>query len=199
MGLIEPIIEFCVNFIEQTGYIGIVVLMAMESTALPIPSEAVMPFAGYLVYDGKLDMLSVVLAGAFGSLIGALFSYYIGKIFGRAFILKYGRYLLISEKHLVITENFFKKHGEKAIFIARFIPVVRHLISFPAGTANMDIKKFSFYTFFGSFIWCFILAYIGYILRENWELIEQYTAILDYVLIAAIIIFVIWLYMKLRK
>lgn len=198
MVLIESIIEFCVNFIEQTGYLGIVVLMAMESTAFPIPSEAVMPFAGYLVYDGKLNILAVALAGAFGSVIGAVFSYYIGKFFGRAFILKYGKYVLISEKHLITTENFFKKHGDKAIFIARFVPVVRHLISFPAGIANMCLKKFFIYTFFGSFIWGLILVYVGYFLNENWKLIEQHTAILDYVFILAIIIFVIWFYMKFK-
>lgn len=198
MSLIEPIIEFCVHFIEQTGYGGIIVLMAMESTAFPIPSEAVMPFAGFLVYDKKLEMLAVILAGAIGSVIGALFSYYIGKFFGRAFILKYGRYVFISERHLIATEKFFQRYGEEAIFIARFIPVVRHLISFPAGMARMDIKKFSLYTFAGSFIWSGILAYLGYTLKENWSMIEQYTSILDYVLILGIIIFVIWFYKKFK-
>ncbi|PKP59303.1 MAG: hypothetical protein CVT89_01430 [Candidatus Altiarchaeales archaeon HGW-Altiarchaeales-2] len=126
MSLIEPIFDFCVNFIEQAGYAGIIILMAMESTALPVPSEVVMPFAGFLVYDGKLNMLAVILTGAIGSLIGSLFSYYVGKIFGRAFILKYGKYVLITGGHLTTTENFFQKHGEKAVFIARFVPVVRH-------------------------------------------------------------------------
>jgi len=198
MSLIEPIIEFCVHFIGQTGYAGIIILMAMESTALPIPNEAVMPFAGFLVYEGKLNMLAVILAGAAGSVIGALFSYYLGKFFGRTFILKYGRYILITEKHFTTTENFFQKHGEKAIFISRFIPVVRHLISFPAGIANMDIKKFSLYTFVGSFIWCGILAYLGYVLNQNWHIIEQNTGILDYIFVLGVILFVIWFYIKFK-
>ncbi|CEG12368.1 Uncharacterized membrane protein YngC [groundwater metagenome] len=198
MSLIEPVIEFCVHFIEQTGYAGIIILMAMESTTFPIPSEAVMPFAGFLVYDGKLNMLAAILAGAIGSVIGAVFSYYVGKFFGRIFILKYGRYVFISEKHLNVTENFFQKHGEKTVFIARFIPVVRHLISFPAGIARMDIKKFSLYTFVGSFIWCGILVYLGYILNQNWSMIEQYTSILDYVFILGVIILVIWFYRKFK-
>ncbi|PKP59230.1 MAG: alkaline phosphatase [Candidatus Altiarchaeales archaeon HGW-Altiarchaeales-1] len=199
MSLIEPIFDFCVNFIEQAGYAGIIILMAMESTALPVPSEVVMPFAGFLVYDGKLNMLAVILTGAIGSLIGSLFSYYVGKIFGRAFILKYGKYVLITGGHLTTTENFFQKHGEKAVFIARFVPVVRHLISFPAGIARMDIKKFSLYTFVGSFIWCGILVYLGYLLNQNWSMIEQYTSILDYVFILAVIIFVIWFYLKFKN
>jgi len=198
MSLIEPIIEFCVHFIKQAGYAGIIILMAMESTAFPIPSEVVIPFAGFLIYDGKLNMLAVILAGAIGSVIGAVFSYYIGKFFGRTFILKYGRYVFISKKHLITTENFFQKHGEKTVFIARFIPVVRHLISFPAGMARMDIKKFSLYTFVGSFIWCGILAYSGYILNQNWSMIEQYISILDYVFILGVIILVIWFYMKFK-
>ncbi|CEG13723.1 Uncharacterized membrane protein YngC (fragment) [groundwater metagenome] len=127
-----------------------------------------------------------------------MFSYYVGKFFGRIFILKYGRYVFISEKHLNVTENFFQKHGEKTVFIARFIPVVRHLISFPAGIARMDIKKFSLYTFVGSFIWCGILVYLGYILNQNWSMIEQYTSILDYVFILGVIILVIWFYRKFK-
>jgi len=198
MGLIEPIIEFCVNFIGQTGYAGIIILMAMESTAFPIPSEAVIPFAGFLVYEGKLNIIMVILAGAIGSVIGALFSYYTGKFFGREFILKYGRYVLISGKHLAATENFFQKHGDKAVFIARFIPVVRHLISFPAGIARMDIKKFSLYTFVGSFIWCSILAEVGYLLNQNWHVIEQYTSVLDYIFVLGIIGLLILFYIKFK-
>lgn len=198
MSLIEPIIEFCVHFIEQTGYAGIITLMAMESTAFPVPSEAVMPFAGFLVYGGKLNVLAVILAGTIGSVIGAVFSYYIGKFFGRAFVLKYGRYVFLSERHLTATENFFQKHGEWTIFVARFIPVVRHLISFPAGTARMDIKKFSLYTFAGSFMWNGILVYLGYKLKENWSMIEQYTSVLDFVLILGVIILIIWLYKKFK-
>ncbi len=198
MSFVEAIVDFCVNFIQQTGYIGIILLMAMESTALPIASEAVMPFAGFFVYEGKFNIVFATLAGGIGSLLGSLFSYYIGKIFGRRFILKYGKYIFISEKHLIMTEKFFQKYGEKAVFIARFIPVVRHLISFPAGIASMDIKKFSLYTFIGSFIWCFVLVQSGYILKENWVLIEKYTGILDYVLIFLIILAVIYFYIKFK-
>lgn len=199
MGLIEPIIEFAITTIENLGYIGIFVLMLLESTATPVPSEAVMPFAGFLVYSGKFNFILVSLAGAFGSLAGALISYYIGKFLGKKFIINYGKYLLISEKHLIATENFFNKYGSVAIFFARFVPVVRHLISFPAGIVEMNIIKFSIYTFAGSFVWCFILTYFGYLLAENWKIIRNYTEILDYFIIPAIIIFVAWFWVKFKN
>ncbi|MFN3528108.1 MAG: DedA family protein [Candidatus Altarchaeaceae archaeon] len=197
--IVDSIIELAVKIIEDFGYIGIFVLMLLESTATPIPSEGVMPFAGFLIHKGKFDIILSSSAGAIGSLTGALISYYIGKFFGRKFIIKYGKYLLITEKHLIATENFFNKYGSKAIFFARFVPVVRHLISFPAGIGKMNILKFSIYTFLGSFIWCFILAYLGYILAENWKIIRDYTEILDYFIILVIIIIFIWFLMKFKN
>jgi len=199
MGLIEPIIEFAINVIENFGYVGIFVLMLLESTATPVPSEAVMPFAGFLVHSGKFNMYIVSLVGALGSLAGALISYHIGKFLGREFIIKYGIYVLISERHLIATEKFFDKYGSKTIFLSRFIPVVRHLISFPAGIAKMNLLKFSAYTFVGSFGWCFILTYIGYVLAEHWIIIREYTEILDFFIIPAIIIFVVWFWMKFKN
>lgn len=199
MSIIEGLVEFAIQIIENFGYLGIFILMLLESTAAPIPSEAVMPFAGFLVNSGKFNIFVVSFVGATGSLAGALLSYYVGKFLGRKFILKYGKYLLISQKHINTTENFFNKHGSKAILFARFVPVVRHLISFPAGIAKMNLLKFSIYTFLGSFIWCLILAYLGYVLAENWLIIRQYTEILDYFIIFIVIIFVLWFWIKFKN
>lgn len=195
-GLLDFMLNLAKELIASTGYFGVFFLMALESTAFPIPSEAVMPLAGFLVEEGKFNFILASFAGASGSLAGALFSYYVGKFLGREFIVKYGKYVFLHESHLIATEDFFKKNGDKTIFIARFIPVVRHLISFPAGIAEMDLKKFSTYTFIGSFIWCGILTYIGMILGENWEKVVAFTHYLDYIVIPVLVIIVIWFLWK---
>lgn len=195
-GLLDFMLNLAKDLIASTGYFGVFFLMALESTAFPIPSEAVMPLAGFLVEEGEFNFILASLAGALGSLAGALFSYYIGRFLGREFIVKYGKYVFLHESHLTATEDFFKKNGEKTIFIARFIPVVRHLISFPAGIGEMDIKKFSMYTFIGSFIWCGILTYIGMLLGKNWDKVVAFTHYLDYIAIPAVIIIIVWFLWK---
>jgi len=194
--LLDVVLNFSRDLIASTGYFGVFFLMALESTAFPIPSEAVMPLAGFLVEEGKFNFVFVSFAGASGSLAGALLSYFIGKFLGRKFVVKYGRYVFIHESHLAATEDFFKKKGEKAIFIARFVPVVRHLISFPAGIGEMNIKKFLIYTFAGSFIWCSILTYSGIILKENWSKILSYTRNIDYIIIPVLVVAVIWFLLR---
>src|SRR3989344_7547109 len=199
MVFVELISGAAVFVISTTGYAGIFFLMALESMITPIPSELVMPFAGFLVSGGQLDLVLVVLAGAFGSLIGSLISYYAGMLLGRPILLKYGRFLLLNEKHLALTEQWFAKYGSKAIFIGRLIPVVRHLISIPAGFAKMNILKFSVYTFAGAFLWCSILTYWGIILKENWHTILKYTEIIDIFIAAAIIAVAVFFYFRYVK
>jgi membrane protein DedA with SNARE-associated domain len=178
---------YAVDTINALGYVGVFVLMAFESMIIPLPSELVMPFAGFLVAQGRFSMMWVILFATIGSLTGSLISYFIGKFGGNRLVLKYGKYVLLSEHDLKKTEQWFTKRGELTIFIGRFIPVVRHVISIPAGMAKMDLKKFCLYTVIGAGIWNAILAYAGYFLGQNWNKIRQYTEPIS-ILVACIIV-----------
>lgn len=180
------------GIIAALSYPGIVGLMALESACVPVPSEIVMPFGGYLAYTGEMNLWLVGLAGSIGCLLGSLLAYYIGSHVGRPVILKYGKYLLLSKKTLEKTEDFFERRGEITVFVARLLPVVRTFISLPAGIARMDIKKFAVYSFVGSVPWCFALAYVGYWLGPNWEDMIHAFRGLDIIIIIGIIVFIIW-------
>ncbi|MFH0798035.1 MAG: DedA family protein [Candidatus Woesearchaeota archaeon] len=180
--------EFVVKTIDFLGYPGIAVLMALESMIFPMPSELVMPFAGFLAVDGKMSFWLIILFSSIGSIIGSLISYYIGYYGGNKFILKFGKYFLLDVTDLDKTERWFHKKGEKTIFISRFVPVVRHLISIPAGIGKMDLKKFCFYTIVGATMWNSILAYAGYVLGKNWELVRHYSEYAS--MVAAVLILV---------
>lgn len=197
--IVEKIIEIIVAGMSASGYFGLFLLMALESMIAPVPSEVVMPFAGYLVLQGKLDFWASVFVSGFGSIFGSLASYYIGFYGGRPFILKYGRYVLLEEEHLMWTEKWFKKQGDKTIFISRFIPVVRHLISIPAGIARMSLHKFIIYTFIGATAWNLILLYAGYKLGSHWSKIHEFSKELDIIFIAAVILFLVYFLWKHNK
>ena len=173
--MLHEAINWLVTTIGSMGYTGIFLLMAMESSVIPIPSEVVMPPAGYLVQQGKMDMGLVILSGTLGSLVGAYVNYFTARFLGRPLLLKYGRYVWITEAHFDRVEGFFRRHGEISTFIGRLLPVARHLISLPAGLANMNHLKFSAYTLLGSSIWVSVLAWIGYFIGENEELILRYS------------------------
>lgn len=160
--------------VGATGYAGIAFLMALESTMVPLPSELVMPFAGFLAAEGRFNIWLVIFFSSVGSLAGSLVSYYIGKFGGIPLVKNLGKYLLVDEGDLETSERWFSKYGEATIFICRFIPVIRHLISIPAGVARMDVRKFCIYTIVGAAIWNAILTYTGYLLRENWEVLHHY-------------------------
>jgi membrane protein DedA with SNARE-associated domain len=183
MTILTDIIVFLssvvIYLITAFGYLGIFLTMAMESAALPIPSEIVMPFAGFVASQGGLDFWAVVIAGTLGNLIGSIILYYVGLKGGRPVLMRYGRYLLISEREIKIAEEWFRKFGSKVIFFSRMLPVVRTFVSLPAGAAKMDIKKFSFYTLVGSVPWNIALTYIGFVLGENWQQIEGAFRALD--------------------
>jgi membrane protein DedA with SNARE-associated domain len=198
MGLTESLCYYNTLFINQCSYGGIFVLMAMESMILPIPSELVMPFAGFLIFMGHFGVLPVMVASTLGSIVGSLLSYGLGML-GEPVVLRYGRYLLLNPHHLQWTKNFFERHGGKTIFIARFIPVVRHLISLPAGLARMSLLRFVLYTAAGATLWNGFLTYMGVRLRQNWEIIQQYSHIADYVVIAAMIGAAIYLAWKVKQ
>lgn len=171
----QQIIDWLVTTIGAMGYKGVFFLMAMESSVLPVPSELVMPPAGYLAQRGEMNMAAVILCGTFGSLLGAYVNYFAARHLGRPLLLKYGRYVWITEEKFTRVENFFLRHGEISTFLGRLLPVVRHLISLPAGLAGMCHLRFSLYTLLGAGIWVTVLAYIGYFIGENQELIMRYS------------------------
>lgn len=184
----EFLLEFITNFIASAGYIGLIFLMALESMVFPVPSEAVMPFAGFLVADGKFSFAGIVFFSTLGSLIGSLVSYFIGLFGGRPFVKRFGKYVFLDERKLDLIEKYFKKYGEITIFICRFIPVIRHIISISAGIGKMNFFKFSIFTILGAGIWNFFLAYVGYILKNNWQEISKYTQIFDFILIVGCVL-----------
>jgi len=195
----EIIIQHITELIGAGGYLAIFILMFFESTALPVPSEAVMPFVGFLINQQTFSLPNVIIFSTLGTICGALLSYIIGRYGGQPFLKKYGRYFLIRSKELVKTEQFFRKHGEKTIFISRFIPVIRHLISLPAGLAKMNPVKFSAYTILGGAIWNTFLAGLGFYLKQNWSIIENYSKFLDIVVLIVLISLVIIFIIKRKK
>mgnify|MGYP001575916330 CR=1 FL=1 len=173
--MIHTLVQWLLDTIGAMGYPGIVLLMAMESSIIPVPSELVMPPAGYLAYQGRMNMPLAILCGTLGSLIGAYANYFASHYLGRPLIIKYGKYVLIPPEKFEKVERFFLQNGEISTFIGRLLPVVRHLISIPAGLSGMSHLKFSLYTLLGAGIWCTILTLIGYAIGENQKLIMQYS------------------------
>jgi membrane protein DedA with SNARE-associated domain len=173
--MIQDFMQMLVDGIGALGYPGIFILMAMESSLIPVPSELVMPPAGYLAQQGLMNPWLIISAGTLGSLAGAYANYYGAHYFGRPLILRYGKYILVPPDKFHRIERFFLRHGEISTFIGRLIPVVRHLISIPAGLYGMNHLRFSMYTLLGAFIWCSILTWIGYLIGQNQDLIMAYS------------------------
>ncbi len=160
---------FIVATISAMGYGGVVLLMAIESACIPLPSEIIMPFSGYLVSKGEMNLWLVSLAGAVGCVLGSLVAYWVGMYGGRPFIEKYGRYVLLSRHDLDIADRWFAHYGEAIVFVSRLLPAIRTFIAFPAGVARMNLTRFVIYTFAGSLPWCLGLAYVGQKLGEQWD------------------------------
>jgi membrane protein DedA with SNARE-associated domain len=197
--ILKPVIDFVISFISGLGYPGIFLLMILESALIPIPSEIIMPFSGFLVSNGTFDPISVVLAGTFGNLVGSILTYYLGIKAGRAFILKYGKYILFKKSHLEFTEELFEKYGDKISFFCRLLPAVRTYISLPCGVGKANFVKFSIYTFLGSLIWNSMLTYVGILFGNNWKNIDKYALYLDIVAACVIVGFIIWFVVKVRR
>ncbi len=194
----QEIVNFLVESIGSLGYIGIFALMFLESSFFPFPSEVVMIPAGYLAYKGEMNLFLAILSGILGSVAGALFNYFLASKFGRAFLIKYGKYLFIKPETLEKLESFFEKHGHISTFNGRLIPGIRQYISLPAGLANMHIGKFTFYTALGAGIWVVVLTMLGYFLGQNEELIHKYLKEITIATLAiiALITFVYYRYQK---
>jgi membrane protein DedA with SNARE-associated domain len=180
--------------IGTTGYAGIALLMAIESACIPLPSELIMPFAGYLVFEGKLSLFWAATAGAVGCNLGSLISYEIGYHGGRPLVEKFGSYILLGRRELDWAESFFRRGGQVTVLIGRLLPVVRTFIALPAGIARMPRGRFHLYTFLGSWPWCFGLAYLGMKLGENWRSLGQYfhkfDAVIGVLLLLGVVYFV---------
>jgi len=195
--MLHDIALYLVDKVGDMGYFGIFLLMFLESTFFPFPSEVIMIPAGYLAYKGEVSLAAVVFIGILGSVAGALFNYYLAYYFGRAFLLRYGKYMLIKPQTLEKLESFFCKHGELSTFNGRLIPGIRQLISLPAGLAKMNVVKFSFYTALGAGIWVIILVALGYLLGSNEALLSKYLR--SATLIALLSVVLVTLFYIIRK
>lgn len=196
---LKPVVEFIMSFIAQLGYTGIFFLMILESALIPIPSEIIMPFSGFLSSTGRLDPLLVTLSGSLGNLVGSVLTYYLGIKAGRKFILKYGRYIFFKKEHLESTENLFERYGDRISFVGRLLPGIRTYVSLPAGIGKTNFTKFVAYTFAGSLIWNSMLTYVGMSLGSNWKNIDKYSAYLDVAALLAVAVFVIWFVYKTKR
>src|SRR5246127_2137669 len=182
------------SVIAATGYGGLVILMAIESACIPLPSELIMPFAGYLVYEGSMKLFWVATAGAIGCNVGSLVAYEIGFYGGRPLVEKYGRWILLSRRELNWADHFFQRWGYLAVFIARLLPVVRTFIALPAGVARMPRGRFHLYTFLGSWPWCFALAWFGMKLGQNWRELGKYLHKFDALILVVLVGGVAWFF-----
>ena len=186
---------FIVATISTLGYSGVVLLMAIESACIPLPSEIIMPFSGYLVSTGEMNLWGVAVAGAIGCVLGSLVAYWVGMYGGRPFIEKYGRYILLSRHDLDIADRWFGKYGEVIVFVSRLLPAIRTFIAFPAGVARMNLPRFVIYTFAGSLPWCLGLAYVGQKLGEQWDkddTLKTWFHRFDFLIGIAGALFIIW-------
>ncbi|MDR2874866.1 MAG: DedA family protein [Methylobacillus sp.] len=190
--IIAVLAAWIIAVISTLGYGGIVLLMAIESACIPLPSEIIMPFSGYLVFKGEMTLWGVSFAGAVGCVVGSIPAYWLGMVGGRPLVEKYGKWLLISHHDLELADRWFEKHGEIIIFIGRLLPAVRTFIAFPAGIARMNMGRFILYTFTGSLIWCWLLAWAGMRLGEHWESLKVYFHDFHIVLVIAAVIFAVW-------
>jgi len=188
--------EFIKNVISTLGLPGIAVLMGIESACIPLPSEVIMPFAGYLVYSGRFPSLwMVALLGAIGCNLGSVLAYEIGAFGGRPLIERYGRYIMMNRHDLEVSDRFFQKYGSITVFIGRLLPVIRTFIALPAGIARMPRLRFHIYTFVGSYPWCYALAYVGLKLGERWESdprLKQWLHRFDALIVLVLVVGIVW-------
>ena len=193
--IIATLAGFIIAVISKAGYLGVLLLMAIESACIPLPSEIIMPFAGYLVYTGRFSLLWAATAGALGCNLGSVIAYEIGARGGRRLVERYGSYVFISRHDLEMTERFFQRFGAAAVLIGRLLPVIRTFIALPAGIARMPRLRFHVYTFVGSWPWCFALAWIGMKLGEQWDKdprLKQWFHRLDAVIILLLLAGITW-------
>lgn len=204
--MLEQIAGLIIQLIHSTGYLGIFILMGLESALIPIPSEVTMPFAGYLVQQNVLNIWLVIIVGTLANLAGSLLAYWIGYELEETVLLslikKYGKFVLIDEHEYHRAKKWFDKYGDKIVFVSRLLPGIRTVISLPAGMFGMNLKKFIIYTTVGCLIWSALLTYIGFVLGANWNSLEGYYRKFEIVIVVGLILAVLWYVdhkLKLRK
>lgn len=190
--VVKVLAGIIVTFISSSGYLGIVALMAIESACIPLPSEVIMPFSGYLASAGRFSLWGVAVAGALGCNLGSIVAYYVGLVGGRPLAERYGHYVLVSRHDLELADRWFARYGDWAVFFARLLPVVRTFIALPAGIARMNFVRFNVYTFLGSLPWCFVLAYAGMKLGERWETLGPYFHRFDTIFLIVLVAGAVW-------
>ena len=197
----EHFTQIFLSFIASWGYVAVAVLMAAENACIPIPSELILGFAGYLIFAGHMSFEGALLAGMVGGLLGSLFAYEVGARGGRPFVDKYGKYFLIKQSHVNVAQDWFDRYGLKAVFFSRMLPVVRTFISLPAGFARVDSKRFFLYTIVGSLPWTAAILYAGMVLGESWTDLMEYghEASMIFVVVAVIVIAVLYLRWRRKK
>ncbi len=188
----QSLIPFLEHLYGTMGYLGVLLAMAIESACIPLPSEIVLPMAGWMVSRGVFDLWWATIAGTLGCTVGSAVAYWVGAVGGRRIVLRYGRYVFISPHDLEKADRWFEKYGDWAIFFSRLMPVVRTFISFPAGVARMDLPKFLLYTTLGSFPWSLGLVYAGKVFGDNWEEVRGFLGKFDYPIVAVIVALVIF-------
>lgn len=198
---VEHFTQIFLSFIASWGYVAVAVLMAAENACIPIPSELILGFAGYLIFAGHMSFEGALLAGMVGGLLGSLFAYEVGARGGRPFVDKYGKYFLIKQSHVNVAQDWFDRYGLKAVFFSRMLPVVRTFISLPAGFARVDSKRFFLYTIMGSLPWTAAILYAGMVLGESWTDLMEYghEASMIFVVVAVIVIAVFYLRWRRKK
>ena len=197
--ILKPLVDFVTSIISSLGYPGVIFLMILDSAMIPIPSEIILVFSGYLVSTGTFEPIGLILAGSLGNVIGSIITYYVGLKFGRLFVLRFGKYFFIKEHHLEYTEKMFEKYGDIISLLGRLLPAIRTYISLPCGVAKMSVVKYSIYTFIGSVIWNTIFTYIGIQLGNKWQDIDNYSIYLEIVTACTIVAFAIWFTIKMLR
>ncbi|MFZ5651449.1 MAG: DedA family protein [Bacillota bacterium] len=199
LGFVEEIFSAVTGRIAAMGYWGVAIGMAIESANIPLPSEIILPFGGYLVSAGKLDFFWTAMAGTIGGTVGSILSYMLGIFGGRPFLQRYGRYIGITEKRLAMADNWFYRYGEATVFFTRLMPVIRTFISLPAGISGMNFPRFVMYTFLGSLPWCFFLTYLGMKMGEHWQELKPWFHRADVLVAVIIAVTVLYLWRKKRR
>ena len=195
----EQLSQAFLTFIDSWGYLAVAILMAMENACIPVPSELILGFAGYLVSAERMTFSGAMIAGMTGGMAGSIFAYVVGTTGGRKFVDKYGKYFFIKKSHVDLAQNWFDKYGIRAVFFSRMLPVIRTFISLPAGFARVNFKQFLFYTFAGSLPWTALILYAGVLLGDNWEYLLELGHKFSAAFIVVSVLIIAWLYFRKRK
>ena len=195
----EQISQVFLSFIDSWGYFAVAILMAMENACIPVPSELILGFAGYLVSAERMTFTGAMIAGMIGGMIGSIFAYFVGATGGRKFVDKYGKYFFIKKSHVDLAQKWFDKYGIRAVFFSRMLPVIRTFISLPAGFARVNFKQFLFYTFAGSLPWTALILWAGIMLGDNWEYLLKIGHEFSLLFVIVSVLIIAWLYFRRKK